>query len=221
MSFPPSLDDVQSLIAETAGADTSATGPVLQALGQFLQIARSPDAAALQPGEVTELGDYALQLLQSLALQARDTPRSWGPAAVAVADWVMQRGGRVQTLEPVVDALAELANRTREPDRLAEITDFMERLTGACAQSVRADLELSNPGRPWRILHLNRAITATRSLDPERMVRAFDALTHALPHDAPEFFHQGMGEMERLGYPEPVRRVMADYHRRWTRPKTN
>jgi hypothetical protein len=215
------LDAIEPLVAEAAGASRPETRQLLQALGEFLRIARSPESAALQPGEITELGDYALQILHRLMPPAPGAAANWEPAVLAVAGWIMERDGRLQTLEPVVDALAARANRLREPEALGRLADFMERIAAACAQSVRADLEAANPGRPWRLLHLNRAITATRSLDPQRMERAFDALVASLPHDAPEFFHEGMREMDRLNYPQPVRELVARYHARWTRPKTN
>ncbi len=217
----PSLDEIEPLVVNAVGAATPEARTLLQGLGEFLHIARSPQAAELEPGEVTELGDYALQLLHRLALEDPGGAQSWGPAALAAARWVMERGGRLQTLEPVVDALAARANRLRDPAELGRIADFMERVIAACAQSVRADLEVANPGRPWRLLHINRAIAATRSLDPERMERAFEALTAALPHDAPEFFHEAMREMDRVGYPKHVRERVAHYHARWTRPRTN
>jgi hypothetical protein len=86
----------------------------------------------------------------------------------------------------------------------------------AVSPLISQDLEKLNPGRPWRALLLNQSIIATRSYNPELMERAFDVLTEKLPEDAPRFFTEGMQQMEAQNYPEPVRKVMARYHRRWT-----
>ncbi len=69
---------------------------------------------------------------------------------------------------------------------------------------------------PWRLLHLNWAIAATRSRDTGLMERVFDTLVATLPEAAPGFFREGMGEMERLDYPAPVRALMQRYFERWS-----
>jgi hypothetical protein len=47
------------------------------------------------------------------------------------------------------------------------------------------------------------------------MEQAFAQLTSSLPEDAGQFFTEGMQQMDALDYPEPVREVMAKYHRQW------
>ena len=91
----------------------------------------------------------------------------------------------------------------------------MGRIIDAVSPLIREDLEKINPGRPWRVLLLNRCIVATRSHDADRMTEAFDFLVDHLPEDAPGFFAAGMQQMEALDYPAHVRRVMEKYHRRW------
>ena len=80
---------------------------------------------------------------------------------------------------------------------------------------IARDLETVNPGRPWRLLNLNRAIVATRTHQPEVMEEAFSALAAQLPDDAPGFFTQGMEQMELLNYPPQVREVMDRYYKKW------
>ena len=87
---------------------------------------------------------------------------------------------------------------------------------GAVALEKLQALEKSNPGRPWRILHLNRAIVATRTHQPDVMDEAFTLLTECLPEDAPGFFSQGMEQMDLLNYPPHVREVMNRYYRKWS-----
>jgi hypothetical protein len=55
-----------------------------------------------------------------------------------------------------------------------------------------ADLERSNPERPWRVLHANLAITAIRTGDPALMDAAFDALDAALPDERAGFYAEAL-----------------------------
>ena len=72
-----------------------------------------------------------------------------------------------------------------------------------------------NPGRPWRLLHINLGIVATRSTRADLMEQAFSRLTRHLPKDAAQFFHQGMEQLKQIDYPEPVRSVMTKYYATW------
>jgi hypothetical protein len=55
---------------------------------------------------------------------------------------------------------------------------------------IRRDLEKRYPGRPLRILHLNRAIVATRTHRPHIMEKAFSRLIRDLAKGAPGFLSQ-------------------------------
>ena len=57
------------------------------------------------------------------------------------------------------------------------------------------------------------------SANPDTMEKAFQSLISD-PKDAPNFFREGMSEMERLGYPDHVREVMQRYNDQWYQPKT-
>jgi hypothetical protein len=171
--------------------------------------------------DITELGEYGSRLQENLASLVNQA----GPAdlkdamptlIVDLALWVAAHGGRLDSIEALVDALAQIANRTTEPRELGHLNEVMGRLIDAVSPLIREDLEKINPGRPWRVLLLNRGIVATRSHDPERMTEAFDFLIRHLPEDAAGFFAAGMQQMEALNYPAQVRQVMEKYHRRWT-----
>ena len=83
------------------------------------------------------------------------------------------------------------------------------------AAHYRQDLEPGNPGRPWRLLHMNLGIMATRSRRPDLMEQAFARLTRHLPDDAASFFQQGMQQVKLSDYPDSVRSVMAKYFDQW------
>jgi hypothetical protein len=203
---PPQLAEAFARLAET-----------LERLGQ-------PDGAALDetPQETaTELGEYALNLCQSALdragqLSAESLVEGFQTLTLDTALWVAGRGGWILTLEPVVNALAALANHTHDESRLAALFRIADKVRAAVTPAIRRDLEKTDPGRPWRLLNMNRAIVATRAHRPELMVAAFDDLVAEFPEDAPQFFAQGMEQMDRLNYPGQVREVMEKYYLAWS-----
>jgi len=218
-----------ALLDACSAAHDSANEPDLPGLAQaFEQLAEvmirldaDGGTAATTAVDVTEIGEYALRLCEALAacaerLQLRDRREATAALAVNVALWIALHGGRIDTLEPVVDALALLANTIREPPRLEALSAVIGRIVASVAPLISQDLEKINPGRPWRVLLLNQSIVATRSHNTALMEQAFAVLTSKLPEDAGRFFSEGMQQMDALDYPEHVRRVMARYHRQWT-----
>jgi hypothetical protein len=174
----------------------------------------------LGPADVERIGDYALSLIESLAsLTGRagrsETALQIQSLAMPLALWVARHGGRIQHLEVVVNAFAQYANGLHEPAALGVLSDIMGEVLEAAADSLKQDLEKSNPMRPWRILNLNRAIVATRSHDPARMELVFDAMVSNLPEDARAFFREGMQQMDIVGYPDHVRALMSRYRDKW------
>ncbi len=181
--------------------------------------ARAGNQAA--PEDVSGLGEYALELLEQaldLARRARlgEVYRALEGVVVSTARWIGRHGGSLQRLEPVVDALAQFANTTRDPGELLVLYEAMNEVTDYTADIIRRDLEKTNPGRPWRVLNMNRAIVATRTHQPDVMDTAFRALVENLPEDAPGFFAEGMEQMDLLNYPPHVREVMDRYYRKWS-----
>jgi len=79
-----------------------------------------------------------------------------------------------------------------------------------------ADLERSNPERPWRILHANFAITAIRTEDPQMMSYAFDALDAALPDERAGFYGEALALAMAPRIDPAVRQALEERHRRWT-----
>jgi hypothetical protein len=218
-----------SLLDACSAAHDSAGEPDLPGLAQAFEqlsevmtrLAADAGSAAASAGDVTEIGEYALRLCEGLAacaerLQLRDRREVMAALVVNVALWIAQNGGRIDTLEPVVDALALLANSIREPPLLEALSAVIGRIVASVAPFISQDLEKLNPGRPWRLLLLNQSIVATRSHNTALMEQAFAILTSKLPEDAGRFFSEGMQQMDALDYPEHVRRIMAKYHRQWT-----
>jgi hypothetical protein len=229
------LDNIRHLISETldacnstAPADTEQSGAaeLVQAFGQLVEVMQRLDAdhAAEDRAastDVTEIGEYALRLAEGLSAeieQHQPGGRKMEQAAliIDIALWVAQRGGLIDTLEPVVDALARYANTIRDPDKLEVLGGVIGQIIAAVSPVISQDLEKINPGRPWRVLLLNQSIIATRSHNTALMEQAFAQLTSKLPEDARQFFTEGMQQMDALDYPESVRKVMEKYHRQWS-----
>jgi len=192
---------------------------------------RDPNAAPptstlpTESNDIQALGHYGIQLMSDLAAWARalDLAAEHGRlqrVIFALAHWIVRRGGEIGHPDPVVDALAHVANNIKAPSELERVfiaaTDFMEGMNPAISE----DPDRSNPGRPWRILVLNRAIIATRSHQPHLMEQAFKSLVELLPEDAAGFFTEGMEQMDALDYPAHIRAVMEKYYQLWCRPKT-
>ncbi len=177
-------------------------------------------SSSLAPKEVNELGDYGLQLLSELAAHAAQLglegrARELQDLTFPFALWIVRHGGELQALEPVVNALAMLANQIREPTALEELSLCIGELVEGVAPALRQDLDNTNPLRPWRVLLLNYSIVATRSHQPTLMEKAFEALIQFLPEEAPYFFREGMEQMDALNYPPQVREVMERYYQEW------
>lgn len=175
--------------------------------------ARDP---ALPEDDPEQLGDYAIGFLMDLStwadrLQERQAKQDLDMATVSVAAWVIRHGGRLRTLEPVVNGLASLANVNQNPNDLLLLAQTMEKVILAAQDRYASDLEQSDPGRPWRVLLLNHGIVATRSQNIPQMEKAFEMIRKHLPGDAPDFFQEGLRQVSQGGFPPAVQELMRSY----------
>ena len=215
------LMDACADVPAASATDDGGTGlPLLaEAFEQLLDVMTRAEndrqtAGKTGEGDVTELGEYALQLAENLAartarLQQDDHRRTQASLQIGLALWIARHGGIIDTLEPVVDALALYANTTQVPQTLEDLYAIIRTIAGAVSPVISQDLEKINPGRPWRVLLLNQSIVATRSHNTALMEEAFGMLTDKLPEDAGRFFTEGMQQMDALDYPRHVRELMA------------
>jgi hypothetical protein len=201
----------------------------MRRLLELLQIVESDDTSeqelARHDVDVNELGDYAIHLMVDLSamagsLKLKSESQKLEDLTLPMALWIARHQGELRTLEPVVNALARLANTLREPSLLAQLYQMAAELQQAVDEWVRKDLEKSNPGRPWRLLLMNQAIIATRSHQPGLIDEAYQHFAEALPEEAPRFFEEGMRQMEALNYPREVRQVVEKYYALWRVPRT-
>jgi hypothetical protein len=169
--------------------------------------------------------DHGIDLLARLAAIAGRLHRPQEARAVEglslpLACWIARRGGEISNLAPVVNAVAGLANGLREPNDLERLYPLVSEVVLAVSPQVAQDSLAIDPTRPWRVLLINRAIVATRSHQPALMEEAFAHLVEHLPQEAPEFFREGMEQMEARNYPGHVRLVMHRWHLRWGGQRT-
>ncbi len=238
--FPARLDDAQARQREAssevvdcysarAPATTDQVTPaqIVIALEQFFDIAQRLDCeygetAAIVQEDVSQIGDYGLQLLTDLSnwanqLDLQQAASELRLASLGASDWVLRHHGEIRTPEIVVDTLANLANTTSDVEILKQLESVMTNTLHGLSTFHKRDLETTNPGRPWRVLHINRAIVATRTLDPTVMRRVFDEFVQELPAEAPQFFAEGQAQMTKSVYPEAVREIVRDYYDIWHR----
>jgi hypothetical protein len=176
------------------------------------------DYGASGPLPVEGADEVCAATLTTLARIAQRAPQtsqlSVAEITSAVALWALSHGLDVVPVEPVVNALAVRSNAARSPEAAAAIFTLMQRVIENVAPRLSADLERSNPERPWRLLHANLAITAIRTGDGPTMERAFDALEAALPQEAPAFYAEALALALSPAIPAAVRETIARRHSR-------
>jgi len=223
--LPPLVD---TLIDNWDDSNSAADGPVspvllCDAIEQLLVVLRGHEQSLqeqdeefrLQDKELAEMVSYGTELLSEAAAlaEAQDlqaAAEGFEGLTVALALWGARHGVELARLDPVVNGLARLANQLREPQVMIQLYDVMDVIAQATSPRL-AQADMSDQRQPWRILLLNRAIVATRSHRPQLMEPAFDAIVEWLPDEAMRFFAEGMGQMDIIGYPDPVREVMQRY----------
>ena len=169
--------------------------------------------------DVEELVAAALAELARLeqALPRHDAAGDleWPELTLGVALWAIRHEVALTVVEPVANALAIRANRARGKAELSAVFGLMQGVIAHVAPRLAPDLERSNPERPWRILHVNFAITAIRTEDPALIDAAFDALDAALPDEAAGFYAEALALALGPRIDPAVRGRIEARHARW------
>ena len=112
------IEVLQPLTLSERSSENAAQNPVelVASLGQLREIVQNNTTSQLTPGEVTEIGDFSMQLLGSTSailqrMNNVELQQQNGLLAVSMALWTSANGGQINMLEPLVDTLAWLANR--------------------------------------------------------------------------------------------------------------
>lgn len=195
---------------------------LLERFEEFFNIVASVNMRAnedrrIEPAEATEISDYGFVLLLKLVdlMERLDLPhkrREIEQISLVITRWTISYDGTINHLEPVVNAIAQLANLMQEKQALLGLSELIAEIVEHCSPHLKMDSDDLEAMRPWRLLHINRGIVATRTHDLDTMKQAFDEFLMYLPQEAPGFFAEGMREMEALDYPPHVRKVMEFYY---------
>jgi len=178
---------------------------------------RSSMGKALQNDDISQIGDYALTLLDELSMVAANRGLQHNMSllhrlSIPVAIWIADHEGKISKLDIVVNAVANYANELTSSEQLASFCEVIRKVIFSVTDEIKMDMEATNPMRPWRILNLNWGIVATRSHNAETMEMVFDQLIKNIPADAKQFFKEGMQQMEIINYPDHVKVVMDKYN---------
>lgn len=208
---------------EEADAPTQLSQAMLQLIDLLRHIENEELPQQGNPTEINTLSEYGLHLLDELAqcaagLEQPALAEELEQLSLPYAVWIARQGGEIRHLEPVVNALARLANQANRPAAMATLYAVCCELVEAASPTLE-ESAAQDPQHPWRLLLLNRAIVATRSHNPELMEPAFDAVVEHLPGDAQGFFAEGMEQMVVIDYPDHVRELMRRYFLAYAAPK--
>ncbi|MDH5326919.1 MAG: hypothetical protein OEZ68_14630 [Gammaproteobacteria bacterium] len=179
------------------------------------------EQSTLDKTELSEIGNYGLELMQNLGewaeqLQLSEEKLHLHTIMVVVALWIARRGGYLTNLDTVVDTLASMANACYEPLILSELSDVMGELINAVAHEIRGGD--NSYAHAWRVLNINRGIIAARTHDLAIMEPVFNELIANVPEDAPRFFEQNLTQMDELNYPAEVKSLLCQYFQHCVAP---
>jgi len=196
---------------------------VMDAFRQNVQIMQRLDSDAknnneheISVEEVTEIADFALNLLDEVAnaCASRGLQNEMIQVhrlSLPVVIWLKQYQGALKKMDIVVNAIASYANTLQDAESLQALCILIGNVVDVTDVLIKQDLEANNAMRPWRVLNLNWGIVATRTHNVELMEQVFDQLINNIPDDVQQFFNEGMQQMDIVGYPKPVRSVMEKY----------
>lgn len=175
------------------------------------------------PLPLEDAGDLAAATLADLARLENDCRHEEeeivleiAHLAVAVALWAVRHAVALTVAEPVTNALAHLSNAARSKAELSAVFGVMQGVIENVRPALQSDLERSNPQRPWRLLHVNLAITAVRTEDSSLMELAFDALDEALPAERASFYAEALSLAMGPKVAATVRAAIEKRHGRWS-----
>jgi hypothetical protein len=210
------------------GAETGADAIVpLSAVSDFLSVMREIDQeygcdGPLPLEDAAVATDQALRCLAELEswLQRLDLAplrNDLHTIVLGTGFWAMRHECQILGADPIVKALAERANAAASRQEVATVYGMMQGFIEMLQPALGADLERSNPLRPWRLLNLNFAISGIRSGDEMLMRFAFAKLNENLPDDRAGFYAEALQFAEHAGAPEAVQALIRGEHFKWTK----
>lgn len=176
-----------------------------------LPIEDAPEAVDEALRALTELESWLIRFGlsdQLVSLQALE---------LGIGYWAMRHGLPISAVAPIVNALAAQSNAAESKQETAAVFAMMQGFISHFSPAHEADLERSNPQRPWRLLNLNFAITSIRTGDETLMRYAFNALNAHLPEERCGFYEEAHALASQPGFPLATRGFIEAEMTRWTR----
>ena len=208
---------------DTQAGTEASPAQLIEVINQFFNIYEKlghSHSNLINKDSVSQIGEKTINYLIELSAWAKRLNLDQESAmldeiALEVAHWVIRHQGEILSLDAVVNILAAKANSTADKEILSSlfhvISDVMEHAPAA----VKNDADKSDPNRPWRMLNFNFAIVATRTMNKDLMVRAFNTLGRNMPTDCPGFFEEGLKQSEKQIYGPEIKIIMAEYFKKW------
>lgn len=170
--------------------------------------------------DLSELGSYGFSILENMVqltdeLGLDNSQYHWEELAVSLALWLARQGAELTLISLIVNGLASMANQSMDQGQLENLYHTMGEVLDAVNPNIMEEGYSADLQHPWRLLLMNHAIVATRTLSPRLMTESFNAVAEYLPEEAPEFFHQGMDQVAVQKYPDPVRDVILHFCDNW------
>ena len=208
-----------------AASPSDAIG-LLAIVGDFLPLMQGLDSQygadnELPLDDIADAVDESMRCLAELEvwldrLSLDDDKPAIHDLQLGLAYWAMRHNVSIRAAEPIVNALAIRANMATTRQDTAALYAMMQGLLAHLSSALKADLERSNPERPWRLLNLNFAITAIRTGDAAMIRHAFDALNENLPDERTGFYAEACALAAQPGFPAETHKLIEAEHRRWT-----
>ncbi len=216
----------QAFDSSNIQADGVATpAQLIDAISQFFILYgklgnKHGENSLIKKSEISQIGEEAINCLIELGswaerLELHQEKAMLEEIALAAPHWIIRHQGEIRSLEVIVNMLAAKANRTSDQAILTSMFHVMNDLLEHASPELKSDLDKSEPSRPWRMLNFNFAIVATRTMNKEFMMRAYDTLGRNLPEDCPYFFEEGLKQSEKAVYGPEIKAMMAEYFNKW------
>jgi hypothetical protein len=214
------LRQFEGLRARVRGVASPVVEKLLGELATLEAIDRQYGGTGSLPLE--DAGELAAATLADLARLESDCRHEGEDIVLAIAHlvvgtalWAVRHGVVITVAEPVTNALAQISNAAGSRAELSAVFGVMRGVIDNVRPALEADLERSNPQRPWRLLHANLAITAVRTEDSRLMELAFDALDAALPDERAGFYAEALSVAMGPKVAANVREAIERRHGRW------
>jgi hypothetical protein len=202
-----------------------ASGPLAlaSAMSDFFELAsglEQEEGPRLESEAISELGHYALDLLDRLAsqiwhLDIHDQRDNMARLFVSLAVWFARHNAILDNLQATADSFAILVNGEQDAGELANLSRLIDEVLESASDEIKTDEDRSDPWRPWRVLNLNSGVAATRALDTQLMQSTFEQMERRLPHDLAGFFADGKRQMDSQEVPQEVNHLITQYAEKW------